>query len=492
MRQLVIFLLFVFPFAGFAQKEFPDPPDIDSVSVVSSDNEVFYTILGWEPYDWTGYNPDSSGFIIRRVVPVTDSTEGYATIDTIYDGYATFYVDSSSDPAQQIHPYGLDALTIVDGDTLLSEIADQFSRNMRLQINNYDTCKRSVKLTWNTYYRKDEIPWAPNDPPYNIYAESENDSRHAVSDTNVYTFSGLNINETYSFKVRIFGSGLSSTSNPVSIQTQAPDSTSQPYFLSLTTTSNFSNEISTHIDKQNTGQLLILRSSTLNGTYDTIQRLDDFSGSIVNYTDNRTSKEIAYYSIVAKDACLSIPKQSDTLNTIILKAQLYEKFVDLDANEEIGYDSIYVLHRKANGNWETFIVSPPVEYNDFGIMDITLENPIVTYFFEINKDSAIIRSNPVSVTIQDDLLWPNAIIAGRYGVDGKFRAFVQRSVPEAFKMKIYNKWGELVFESNDIEESWDGTYGGSVVPPGAYLYVATYNFKGQSPENVKGTVTVIH
>ena len=40
----------------------------------------------------------------------------------------------------------------------------------------------------------------------------------------------------------------------------------------------------------------------------------------------------------------------------------------------------------------------------------------------------------------------------------------------SFEMKIFDRWGEKVFETTDPEEGWDGTFRGSELPPGAYLY----------------------
>jgi gliding motility-associated-like protein len=41
---------------------------------------------------------------------------------------------------------------------------------------------------------------------------------------------------------------------------------------------------------------------------------------------------------------------------------------------------------------------------------------------------------------------------------------------ENFSMSVHNRWGELMFESNNIENGWDGTYKGTYVQPGVYLY----------------------
>lgn len=42
--------------------------------------------------------------------------------------------------------------------------------------------------------------------------------------------------------------------------------------------------------------------------------------------------------------------------------------------------------------------------------------------------------------------------------------------PFDFNLKIYNRWGQLIFESNNADEGWDGTYGGILVPDGVYSW----------------------
>jgi len=45
---------------------------------------------------------------------------------------------------------------------------------------------------------------------------------------------------------------------------------------------------------------------------------------------------------------------------------------------------------------------------------------------------------------------------------------------QSYEMRIYNRWGQLVFETNNVEEGWDGTFNGSKAPAGAYNYVVRY------------------
>lgn len=43
-----------------------------------------------------------------------------------------------------------------------------------------------------------------------------------------------------------------------------------------------------------------------------------------------------------------------------------------------------------------------------------------------------------------------------------------------FNIKIYNRWGEIIFERDDPESMWDGKYKGQVMAPMMYAYVVTY------------------
>jgi gliding motility-associated-like protein len=68
---------------------------------------------------------------------------------------------------------------------------------------------------------------------------------------------------------------------------------------------------------------------------------------------------------------------------------------------------------------------------------------------------------------------------------------------EIFEMKIFNRWGERVFETTDINVSWNGQVNntGATCPEGTYFYIANYKFlfgvenEGLGP--VEGTVDII-
>jgi gliding motility-associated-like protein len=61
-----------------------------------------------------------------------------------------------------------------------------------------------------------------------------------------------------------------------------------------------------------------------------------------------------------------------------------------------------------------------------------------------------------------------------------------------YNLKLYNRWGELLFESKDPEkEPWDGTYKGEPAQQDVYMYYAkVIAFDGKEYE-YSGTVTLI-
>ncbi len=47
---------------------------------------------------------------------------------------------------------------------------------------------------------------------------------------------------------------------------------------------------------------------------------------------------------------------------------------------------------------------------------------------------------------------------------------------ESFEFRIFNRWGELIFESFDPDFVWDGTYNGTLISDGTYIWQAVYKY----------------
>lgn len=63
---------------------------------------------------------------------------------------------------------------------------------------------------------------------------------------------------------------------------------------------------------------------------------------------------------------------------------------------------------------------------------------------------------------------PNSFTPDNDGINDEF--FGQGEGYDSYSMYIYDRWGELLFESNDDQYHWDGTYKGKQVQHGTYIY----------------------
>jgi gliding motility-associated-like protein len=59
-----------------------------------------------------------------------------------------------------------------------------------------------------------------------------------------------------------------------------------------------------------------------------------------------------------------------------------------------------------------------------------------------------------------------------------------------YKLLIYNRWGQQIFETSSITEGWDGTVNGTPCNPGVYVWIIYYDV-GEGEVTNKGTVTLI-
>lgn len=60
-----------------------------------------------------------------------------------------------------------------------------------------------------------------------------------------------------------------------------------------------------------------------------------------------------------------------------------------------------------------------------------------------------------------------------------------------FEMKIFSKWGELVFHSRDPEAGWDGKQKSNPAPPGIYIYQINYTDPNNQTRAIFGTLTLL-
>jgi gliding motility-associated-like protein len=99
----------------------------------------------------------------------------------------------------------------------------------------------------------------------------------------------------------------------------------------------------------------------------------------------------------------------------------------------------------------------------------------------------------ITIAACDCDIWvPNAFTPNDDALNDRFDPIPSATLGY-FHLAIYNRFGELLFQTKDINEGWDGTFKGKLVPLGVYSYVIYYSCKAL-PEFIKlkkGSVTVV-
>jgi len=57
--------------------------------------------------------------------------------------------------------------------------------------------------------------------------------------------------------------------------------------------------------------------------------------------------------------------------------------------------------------------------------------------------------------------------------------------------KVFNRWGELVFVTNDLNVGWDGNFNGAPQPTGVYVYTMQVTFRNNTSNSYNGSVTLL-
>jgi gliding motility-associated-like protein len=99
------------------------------------------------------------------------------------------------------------------------------------------------------------------------------------------------------------------------------------------------------------------------------------------------------------------------------------------------------------------------------------------------------------VTVRKDcyLDIPNAFTPNGDGINDHFfpRQLLSKSIT-SFRMQVFNRWGQVVFETRRRDgRGWDGKFNGKDQPGGVYIYLIEAGIAGSIDEKYQGNVTLI-
>lgn len=94
-----------------------------------------------------------------------------------------------------------------------------------------------------------------------------------------------------------------------------------------------------------------------------------------------------------------------------------------------------------------------------------------------------------AVCEEPDIFIPNAFTPNDDGNNDV--CYVRGNALTEIYFTIYDRWGEMVFETTDLNEGWDGTFKGMDVDPGVFVYYLEATCIGENTFFKKGNITVI-
>jgi len=88
-----------------------------------------------------------------------------------------------------------------------------------------------------------------------------------------------------------------------------------------------------------------------------------------------------------------------------------------------------------------------------------------------------------------DLFIPNAFTPNGDGKNDIFKVY--SSYMKALELRVFNQWGNMIFESYDMNKGWDGTHNGKMQPTGVYVYTAKVTFDGNHIVYRTGSINLV-
>ena len=104
--------------------------------------------------------------------------------------------------------------------------------------------------------------------------------------------------------------------------------------------------------------------------------------------------------------------------------------------------------------------------------------------------SSVNSELPVVVLDGGEINFPNAFVPGDNSPNPIFLPAFSEGVDE-YELQIYNRWGEFIWSTTNINEGWDGTVNGKLVPQDVYVYKYRVVYENGVIESDAGSVTLL-
>ena len=119
-----------------------------------------------------------------------------------------------------------------------------------------------------------------------------------------------------------------------------------------------------------------------------------------------------------------------------------------------------------------------------------------TYYVTVSNSCGLLTDSTVISVIDCNcrIYMPNAFTPNDDGINDLYGPEFKCADPKYMLMRIFNRWGEKVYETTDLYGQWDGRYKGTLQEPGVYVYYVEFvGYEDGIARNFKlvGSLTII-
>ncbi len=219
----------------------------------------------------------------------------------------------------------------------------------------------------------------------------------------------------------------------------------------------------------------IIRQVVLNGPY-------EYLWSTGNTSLSQTITEAGtYWFKASRDQCSKV-------DSLIVDA-LYPPKIKLPNEILLCHGQrmeIDPIVSNADVTWQGSSISPTFSLFEFeGDLEVSAENAC-------GYDAKTIQVELIECFC--DMYFPNAVTPNHDNLNEYFRPVVYCQKLADYELSIFNRWGELLFRTDQITNYWDLSYEGNLVAPGVYIWMVRYEGNVHGIETKKrdsGTLTIL-
>lgn len=467
------------------------PPDLARLDTVSLNQVTQKTELGWE----RSASADAYGYIIYFFTGI------WITIDTLYGAENTFYIDNKYSAENESQAYRIATI-----DTCLNASPLGDIHNTLFLTASIEKCDSIVFFRWNSYQNMPE-----GVDSFRIYASVNKGAFNIIASVTgnelKYDYKHVNTAYDYQFFVQAVNKklGFTSSSNIVDVAFNRNIGNGSVTMRYVSVVDNDYLEIVAHVDDTVEFNDMFLYKSVDNGKsftfYDKLAKTKQAESYVFEDEKVDVERFNYYYYVSLTDECDMEYVFSDTSANILLT----------EVDGELSYNCMewteypwfasgleaYEVQRKTQVESDfsliTSMMAGEVTYNDF-VWNLSEEGGVF-YYKILAVESASSRfqdqseSNTIKIVKEPTSYIPNAFAPD--GVNKIFKPVCVYVDADSYDFKIYNRWGELLFQTKDVQTGWDGDFNGKPAPQGVYTYVITYKLDEKKSVVKRGTVLLM-